>query len=136
MPLVRISLPEGKSEDEIRAISEGVHQAMVDTIGVPQEDHFQIITEHAPTRLLSHKSYLGVSRSDGVLIIQITLHSGRSDEKKQLLYRQIADNLNSTSGVRKEDIMVVLSENESGDWSFGNGEAQMLTQGIKPHWGA
>ena len=30
--------------------------------------------------------------------------------------------------------MIILAENGPADWSFGNGEAQMLTPGTKNHW--
>ena len=80
MPLVRISLPEGKSEGEVAAIAEGVQRAMAATISVPEQDRFQIITEHAPGRLILDPTYLGVRRGAGAMIIHIILHAGRSDE--------------------------------------------------------
>ncbi|MCI0483763.1 MAG: 4-oxalocrotonate tautomerase family protein, partial [candidate division NC10 bacterium] len=43
MPLVRISLRAGKPDAYRRAIGEGVHRAMVETINVPALDRFQII---------------------------------------------------------------------------------------------
>ena len=46
MPLVRISLMEDKSADYRRKIGDVVHQAMVDTINCPPQDHFQLISEH------------------------------------------------------------------------------------------
>jgi phenylpyruvate tautomerase PptA (4-oxalocrotonate tautomerase family) len=46
MPLVRIDLHEGRSDEELAAIGDGVHQAMIETIGVPADDRFQVITEH------------------------------------------------------------------------------------------
>lgn len=41
MPLVRISLMEGKSADYRRKIGDVVHQAMVETINCPPQDRFQ-----------------------------------------------------------------------------------------------
>jgi 4-oxalocrotonate tautomerase len=46
MPLVRISLRQGGPPGRGRAVGEAVHQAMVETIGVPPLDRFQVITEH------------------------------------------------------------------------------------------
>ena len=46
MPLVRISLSAGKPADYRRAIGDGIHQAMVETLAVPEHDRFQIFTEH------------------------------------------------------------------------------------------
>ncbi len=47
MPLVRISLMEGKSESYRQKVGDAVHRAMVETINVPAMDRFQIITSHA-----------------------------------------------------------------------------------------
>ncbi|TPN89711.1 tautomerase family protein [Mesorhizobium sp. CU2] len=124
MPLVRISIPASKGDAFAKAVSESVHDAMVATIDAPQTDRFQIVTEHAPGWLILDPTYLGVDRSADALIVHITLRAGRSDDKKRALYRTIAENLHARLGVRKQDIMIVLAENASIDWSFGNGEAQ------------
>ncbi len=80
MPLVRISLREGKSEACRSAIGEAVHRAMVETINVPALDRFQMITEHSPSGLIYDSTYLGIDRTDGVVFVQITLNAGRSVE--------------------------------------------------------
>ena len=82
MPLVRIDLLQGKPKDYIAAIGESVHRAMVDAIGVPARDHFQVITEHAPGYLVYNANYLEINRSDDVVFIQIFLSSGRSRDEK------------------------------------------------------
>jgi hypothetical protein len=46
---------------------------MVETISVPPQDRFQIITEHEKSHFVHDPAYLGVRRSDGLIIIQITL---------------------------------------------------------------
>ena len=48
MPLVRISLVKGKPEAYRRRVGDAVHRALVETIGVPALDRFQLITEHDP----------------------------------------------------------------------------------------
>lgn len=124
MPLVRISIPAGKGDAFAKAVSESVHDAMVQTIDAPEADRFQVITEHAPGWLVVDPTYLGVDRSADALIVHITMRAGRPDGKKRALYRAIAENLHTRLGVRKQDVMIVLAENESIDWSFGDGEAQ------------
>ena len=133
MPFVRISLLVGKSDSQVRAIADGIHQAMMDTIDVPLADRFQLIHEVPDGRLIADPSYLGVARSADVVYIEITLHRGRSDEKKQALHRRIAELL-SAIGVRREDVFVILHEIGSADVSFGNGEAQVLASGFRAHW--
>jgi 4-oxalocrotonate tautomerase len=124
MPLVRISVPANREAGYRRNVSDAVHQALVDVIGIPPADRFHIITAHDPDDLIFDPAYLGVTRTAGFLAVEITLRRGRAPEKKRALYRAIADNVRAATGTRLEDVMVVLSENEPIDWSFGGGIAQ------------
>jgi 4-oxalocrotonate tautomerase len=127
MPLVRISLLEGKPESFGKTVGDAVHRAMVETISVPPQDRFQIITEHAKSNFVYDPSYLGVQRTDGLIIIQITLNQGRTVELKKALYKRIAELLHNELGVRMEDVLVNLVEVAKENWSFGNGVAQYAT---------
>jgi phenylpyruvate tautomerase PptA (4-oxalocrotonate tautomerase family) len=127
MPLVRISLIAGKPESHKRKISDVVHRAMVETVNVPAQDRFQIITEHAKSDFIYDAQYLNIPRTDDLVIIQITLNAGRTTELKKGLYRRIADLLNQEAGIRKEDVFINLVEVSKENWSFGKGEAQYAT---------
>jgi phenylpyruvate tautomerase PptA (4-oxalocrotonate tautomerase family) len=124
MPLVRISLREGKPETYRRAIGEAVHRAMVETINVPALDRFQVITEHTAASLIYDPAYLGINRTVDVIFIQITLNAGRSVEQKRALYVRIVALLAENPGVRPQDVLINLVEVLRENWSFGNGEAQ------------
>jgi len=124
MPLVRISLREGKPAAYRKAIGDAVHQAMVEAINVPPLDRFQVITEHNPDRLIYDAEYLGIRRTDEVVFIQITLNAGRALELKKALYARIVDLLKQNPGVRPEDVFINLTEVPRENWSFGNGVAQ------------
>jgi 4-oxalocrotonate tautomerase len=123
MPLVRIDLHEGHAEAELAAIGDAVHQAMVETIGVPADDRFQVVTEHPPGRLVYDPRYLGIDRDDGIVFVQIALARGRPVEKKEALYRRIAERLGE-HGVAPGNVFVSLLEVGREDWSFGEGVAQ------------
>ena len=127
MPLVRISLLAGKPEVHKRKVSDAIHRAMVETISVPAQDRFQIITEHTNADFIYDPQYLNISRTDGLVIIQITLNAGRTLEVRKSLYRRIAELLNQEAGLRKEDVFINLVEVAKENWSFGNGEAQYAT---------
>jgi phenylpyruvate tautomerase PptA (4-oxalocrotonate tautomerase family) len=124
MPLVRIAVPANRDASYRRKVSDAVHKALVDAIGIPPADRFHIVTAHNPEDLIFDPSYLDVARTPGFLAVHITLRRGRAPEKKRALYRAIADNVNAATGTRVEDVMVVLSENDAIDWSFGGGVAQ------------
>ncbi|MBI2903548.1 MAG: tautomerase family protein [Candidatus Methylomirabilis oxyfera] len=124
MPLVRISLREGKPEAYRRAIADGIHRAMVETINVPPLDRFQVITEHPAESLIHDPAYLEITRSDDVVFVQITLNAGRSTEQKRALYARMAELLGVSPGLRPQDLLISLVEVPRENWSFGNGEAQ------------
>ena len=124
MPLVRISLREGKSEEYRKAIADGVHRALVEGLEIPAQDRFQIITEHAPGGLIYDANYLGIQRSDNIVIVQVTLSAGRKLGQKRKLFKRMSEILAENPGLRPQDLMVNLVEVAWENWSFGNGEAQ------------
>lgn len=124
MPLVRISLKEGKPESYRRALGKGVHTALLEEAKIPIGDEFQLITEHDGAGLVYGADYLDIHRDDDVVFIQITLNEGRSVEVKQALYARIAELLAEDPGVRRENVLISLLEVPKENWSFGNGEAQ------------
>jgi 4-oxalocrotonate tautomerase len=122
MPLVRISVIRGRPAELRRRMGEAIHRALVDTLDVPKLDRFQLLAEHEPGDLVYDSSYLGIARSDNIVIVQITLSAGRTLAKKRRLYDAIAGNL-AALGVRREDVWINLVEVSKDDWSFGNGVA-------------
>jgi len=127
MPLVRISLMKGKPAGFGEDVGRIVYEVMVETIGVPQGDRFQVISEHDRSGLVVDPGYLGIARGDGIVVIQATISEGRSVEQKKALYRRIAERLNAELGVRSEDVFINLVEVKKENWSFGNGIAQYVT---------
>ena len=123
MPLVRISLLRGKPADYRRRVGNAVHRALVETIDVPERDRFQLLTEHEPGDLVYDSSYLGIARTDNIVVIQITISAGRTLEKKRSLFRAITANLKKEVGLRPEDAWINLVEVARENWSFGNGIA-------------
>ena len=125
MPLVRISHRAGVTDDYRQALSDGVQEAMESTVNVPSHDRFHILTEHA-AGLFFDAHYLGIERTSDCVAVQITLRKGRTVEMKQALYRRIVTNLAANPGLRPEDVLICLVENDLADWSFGKGEAQYV----------
>jgi len=123
MPLVRVDLRKGKSPDYRRTIGRVVYEALLG-VGVPQDDRFQVISEHDDENFFFDADYLGVHRTDDIVIIQITWSEGRTLDQKKALYKAIADGLNGSLGVRREDVFINLVEVRRENWSFGAGLAQ------------
>jgi len=124
VPLIRIDTRATYTVDERTALGHGVHQALVETLGIPALDRFQVITAHADDGLIFDAQYLGIPRTTRVVLIQITLSTGRTLEQKRALYAAIVRNLAGDPGVRPEDVFINLIEVAKENWSFGNGIAQ------------
>jgi phenylpyruvate tautomerase PptA (4-oxalocrotonate tautomerase family) len=122
MPLVRIDLLKGKDASYRRAIGRAVYNAMVG-VGVPEKDRFQVINEFDADNFVFDSSYLGIERTDDLVMIQITWNEGRSVEQKKALYKAIVSGLIEAPGIRPEDILINLVEVKKENWSFGNGVA-------------
>jgi len=123
MPLVRIDLRKGRDATYREEIGRIVHEALV-SVGVPNDDRFQLISEHEPPNLVFDPTYLGIRRTEDLVMIQITWNEGRTLEQKKALYKAIADGLGGRLGLRREDVFINLVEVKKKNWSFGNGIAQ------------
>jgi 4-oxalocrotonate tautomerase len=126
MPLSRVSLRRGKPAAYRKAILDGLYQAMRETFDVPEGDRFMIVTEHDADDFAYGADYLGIQRSDDLVIIQLTVSNTRPLAQKQRLYRRIVELLTEKPGLRAEDVFINLVEVLPENWSFGHGEAQYV----------
>ena len=126
MPLTSITMLKCKPKEYRRAVADSVHAALVEAVGIPADDRFQLITEVEPDGLIYDPAFLDIERTDDIVIIQITLRSGRPRETRAALHRTIAQKLSESPGLRMEDVFVSLVENDYADWSVGRGEAPLL----------
>ncbi|HEV3241215.1 MAG TPA: tautomerase family protein [Casimicrobiaceae bacterium] len=124
MPLVRIALRAGKPANYRRAIGDGIHRAMIETLAVPEHDRFQIITEHDADGLVYDANYLGIDRTDDVVLVQITLSGGRKPAQKRDFFARAAELLARDPGLRPQDLFLNLVEVAWENWSFGEGKSQ------------
>lgn len=126
MPIVRIEVNQGRSESELRTIGDAIHDALVTTCAVPSDDRFQVFTEHSPVSLSYDKAFMGMDRSEGIIIVQVTLSVGRTTEQKVAFFERAAQLLAEKAGARPDDIFINLVEVERENWSFGKGIAQYV----------
>ncbi|MGW5607647.1 tautomerase family protein [Streptomyces sp. NPDC003753] len=128
MPFVRVDAL-GTGPERLDALGRAVHDALVETLGIPPDDRFRVLTGHDGTRsTLRYDDYLGVHRDEGIVYVAITMRSGRPPEQKQALYRRIAELAQKYAGTEPRNVFVTVTENESADWSLGDGVAQYLVR--------
>ena len=133
MPFVRIDAL-GADSDRLDALGRAVHDALVEMIGIPPDDRFQVLVGHDGTSstLRYDPEYLGVRRDDGIVYVAITMRSGRTPVQKQGLYRRIADLAHEYAETEPRNMFITLTENEPIDWSFGDGVAQYAASSEAP----
>jgi len=123
MPLIRISLRKGKPSAYRKALADGVYLALRETFNVPEDDLFVTINEHEEDNFFYGANYLGIQRSDDLVIIQITVSNTRTVDQKKALFKRIVEKLETEPGLRPEDVFINLIEVEKENWSFGHGIA-------------
>lgn len=126
MPLIRISLRAGRSPDEKATLVDTVYRSLRETFDVPKDDLFALVHEHGAADFIYSPDYMGIRRSDALVIIQLTVSNTRTQDQKKALYRRIADGLSERLGLRPEDVLITLVPSTREDWSFGNGVAQYV----------
>lgn len=125
MPFIHTNLPDSTPSTTREAIVRGIHQALVESIGMPEDELFNLVTGYAPGQFAFSRSFNGVARSDAVVVVEITLRRGRSDAMKRALYAAISRNLQSMAQVAPADVFIFMHENDYSDWSVGHGRFAM-----------
>jgi Tautomerase enzyme len=126
MPLLCFDLIQGRSESQIKRILDVTHEVLVRSFNVPERDRYQIVREHAPSRMIVEDTGLGIVRTPNMLVLQVTTRP-RSRVIKQAFYRSLVEKLEAGCGIAPSDVLVTFVTNTDEDWSFGLGRAQFLT---------
>lgn len=125
MPFIRTTVPQNTSQQKKQAIVNGIHQALVSAIGMPEDELFNLVSAYDADSFFYDRQFNGVARSDQLVVIEITMRRGRSDAMKKTLYANIAANLQSSADVAPGDIFIFMHENDYSDWSVGLGQFAM-----------
>lgn len=125
MPLVRIDVIEGRTDDELILLANTVQEVLIETFATPVLDRYQIIHEHRAGLIKALDTGLGYNRTNKIMVLQIT-QQGRTAEQKQQMYAAMSQRLEKI-GVPPTDLIISVVENRHEDWSFGLGKAQFLT---------
>lgn len=119
MPVVTITLKEGRGEEFIGKLSDIIHEVMIKEIDCPMEVKYHAVHEVKNTNLIYKDEFRSMKRSDEMIFIQMTLKEGRTAEKKKAMYERLTDELHGKLGVRTEDIFISVTESKAEDWYFG-----------------
>jgi phenylpyruvate tautomerase PptA (4-oxalocrotonate tautomerase family) len=124
MPLVTVNLLKGRSAEEKDLIAASIQAALVSTVEVSDDNRYQLFNEYDAENFRHASGYLGLTYTDQLLIVEITVRVGDDDEHKQSLLAAINRNLVATGVVGADDVFVLITEIDGANVSFGKGLAQ------------
>ena len=122
MPMTHVSMHSGKSAQFRSAILKGIHETLHEAMGVHPDAFFMTITELEEANFLANMTF-PFNRSPDLLLIQITLTTGRSADDKKRFYERLVAKLRANPGLDPADVFINIIEVASENWSPGNGLA-------------
>lgn len=125
MPLAKIHVVEGRyDQTRMAEVSGAVQAALMNTLGVPPEDFYQLIFELPKDHLLHTPSFVGMHYTDDLIILDVTFIQGRSKKMRLALLKDINARVAAAAGLSPDDMLITLYEVPGENLSFGQGEAQ------------
>src|SRR5262245_28820651 len=122
MPLVTLTIRQGKSSEFKSAVLDAVHSALIAS-GVPEKDRFHRVLELSSDDFRFDPEYpdLSACRTDDFILIEILLSVGRSLKVKKKILADILAGVAKNPGLNPEGVMVCFKETLWENWSFGGG---------------
>jgi phenylpyruvate tautomerase PptA (4-oxalocrotonate tautomerase family) len=122
VPLTHLSVPAHLSAAQVRSLADAVHDGLVTTCNVPEDDRFQLVSRFAPDAMMLNPTFGQVRRTADASVVEITFLSGRTEDQKRKLFKQVVERA-VRAGFVADDILIALTENGKIDWSLGRGQA-------------
>jgi hypothetical protein len=125
MPLAKLHLLEGQyDETRLGKVSEAIQNALIEVLGIPPDDFFQI--HHSiPRNCYRHTpSFLGQKYSDDLILLELTFIAGRAKETRLALLKSLNEKVTTGAGISPSDLVIMLYEIAGENASFGSGQAQ------------
>ncbi len=120
MPFVTITLLEGKNKEYIKAVTDGINSAVIETMEFPDDDRYQVVHQ------VSQDCLQYQNRTEDRIMMHLVMRSGRSNKSKQAFYKKVVENLSNNPGIKPENVFITITENHDIDFSFKDGIAQFV----------
>ena len=115
MPMIYIWTQEGKSEERLQAISQGVHAAMVDVLQMPPDTYDHVINELPKGRMRYDPNYFGVPRSEDMVFIHFFFNT-RPSELKARFFEAVAAEVTARAQLNRADLVMSITEVAAENW--------------------
>ena len=113
MPLVKINLLKGKTDEYKKTIFDCVHQGLIETLGISDWDRFQRIIEFNRSDFEAP-----AEKSDNFMIIELTIFPGRTKEQKKSAIEIITSKLVKALSIAPEDVFIIINEPPLENWGM------------------
>src|SRR5947207_4007264 len=92
MPVAKIHVLQGRyDEARLDRVSNAVQHGLISALGIPPDDFFQIIHVLPPAQFRHTRSFLGLTYSDDLILLEITFIAGRPNAKQIALFKALND---------------------------------------------
>ncbi len=115
MPLITISLFNGKTAEFKKKLNDEIHEALVQCFKIKDWDYNQKTREYDAADWIVPEG-----KSDKYVLIEICVFPGRTRETKKKLYKELVDRLGAL-GIPKEDVFIMLVEQPMENWGIRGG---------------
>src|ERR1700719_473685 len=125
MPLAKVNVLKVQyAAPRLGKMSEAIQNALIEVLGVPPDDFFQIHHVLPRDRYRHTPAFLGQEYSDDMMLLELTFITGRSKETRLALLKSLNEKIVAAVKISRADLVVLLYEIAGETASFGSGLAQ------------
>lgn len=125
MPLAKVHVLEGRyDKTRLGKMSGAIQNALIEVLGVPTDDFFQIYHVLPRDRYRHTPAFLGQKYSVDMILLELTFITGRPRETRLALLKSLNEKIVAAVKISPADLVVMLYEIAGENASFGSGLAQ------------
>ena len=121
MPLVKVEIIEGKTPEYKELLLQTIHDALVLSLAIPDDDRFQRLYE-LKAENFEHRTTV----SDKITLIELTLFPGRNNETKRDVIVEITRLLGERLSIAPNDIYIIINEPLLENWGLRGEQASEM----------
>ena len=117
MPLVKINMLKGKSQEYKKTVFDCIHQSLITAFQIQDWDRFQRIEEFDKCNF-----EIPEGKTDNFMIIEFTVFPGRTKEQKKCLIETVTATLGEKLSIAPTDIFITIIEPPLENWGMGGNQ--------------
>lgn len=116
MPFATVHLHAGSTTaQDRRNISDAIHEALKETLGIPDDDRFHTFTEYEDGYFFHEDVVFGLPRDNRLMLVSLSFND-RSAEVKAELFRALVRRMAEHAGVTSDRFAVRIVETARENW--------------------